>query len=153
MAVSTDAILCYGFRLHDAEVDEDLTGLRNTKGNIDFEDLLARMSGLEPPDTLCDEERRESDSEYNQRWGAYEKRKRQLENGSAIRLVYHNTLKAPMLILAAADSIDTAKRGYPTELGQAVTVPPEWRESLREFCEKAGIPFQEPQFILCSLWA
>lgn len=54
------------------------------------------------------------------------------------------------------ESMKCANRGIPVELGQrwpsGLESRAQWRLRLQTFCEKASIPFEEPQWILCSYW-
>lgn len=165
MGVSTDAILCYGFRLKDKEGGEEdiaIDWLRKEQGESDeedgddqmaFEDFLAKLSGLKRPDDHYDKERYDTDSGYNKSWNDYWAKKNKLEKEIGVALVWHCSSECPMYILAAEASVQTASRGNPIELGQSIAVQDEWRQKIRAFCDRANIRFEEPQFILCSDWS
>jgi len=157
MGVSTDAILCYGFQFKDEEgrekegapewlIDEA------TGEEMMLDDFLARLVGLPEPLEHFDEERYASDPAYKSAWSEHWKRKRALEDEHGVEIVLHCSDSYPMYILAVKASVQTASRGSLIELGQALSVGPEWRETIRSFCERAKIPFEEPQLILCSYW-
>ena len=139
MGQSTDGILCYGFCLdEDAEypwtVDEE---------SMDFEDYLATLGGLSEPET----------SNYEDRsWKTYWRRKEANAESIGVDLVCHCSDECPMYILAAHDSVKVANRGTPEELGQTLHIGMHWKEDLYQFCQKAGVEFKEPQWILCSMW-
>lgn len=157
MGVSTDAILCYGFRLKNSEGEEESINIEWLLGDAGemmmFEDFLAKVSGLAKPDGDYDGEKYRTDPEYNKSWGDYWAKKGKLEKEFGVTLVRHCRTNFPMHILAAEASVKTAARGEPWELGQSIAAQSEWRGKLRSFCERAGIPFEEPQFILCSDWS
>ena len=155
MGVSTDAILCYGFLVGDEGggyeglewLPEDQYGEQ-----MGFEEFVAGLYGLAKPAEFLDRS-------VAERFAYYDK-KRVLLAGVGVQLVSHCSDQYPMFVLAAKKSWSVANRGLPKELGQwvggkieeALTVQDEWTAQLRDFCEKAGIPFVEPQWILCSTW-
>lgn len=151
MGVSTDGILCYGFSLGDEggvlpswlldgdPEDEDSNA-------IEFVDFLAKLYELPHPGEWS------GDEATLARFHEYWDKQRQLEKDVGIEVVNHCSGEYPMFILAVAESVKTAARGSITELGQNTTANPEWEDKLRAFCEKAGIKFEEPQFLLCSMW-
>lgn len=146
MGMSTDAILCYGFSV--GEEEETPEWLEPFDG--DFDDFLASIEGLTPPYKDYDQKRFREDSSYHAEWSLYWEKKNALEKVFGIQLVRHCCCDAPMYILAIGDSVRTASRGYPEEIGQSIEALKEWRETLKLFCKKAGIEFQEPQYLLCS---
>lgn len=159
MGISIDAILCYGFRIKDAEgYEEGVTidwlrqerGEEDEGGQMDFDDFLAKLSGLKEPDGGFDEGRYATDPEYKKSWSDYWAKKNKLEDEVGVELVWHCSGDQPMYVLAVKASVQTAWWGEPIELGQSIAAREEWREKLRVFCERAKIQFEEPQFILCS---
>lgn len=161
MGVSTYGILCYGFRLKDEEGNEEgisIPWLRRGRQEtdedednmLDFEEFVIQLSGLHPPDIEFSQSRYETDPAYQQSWASYWDEKRKLLAEIGVTLVSHCSSEEQMYILAATASVKKASRGNPIELGQTLTALPEWRETIRIFCERAGIHFEEPKFILCS---
>jgi len=67
-----------------------------------------------------------------------------------IDLVFYASDDYPLCALAIYESIVRINRGFAKGLGQCIISKPEWRETLKSFCDKTGIQFQEPQFLLCS---
>lgn len=158
MGVSTNGILCYGFRIHNEdgdEVEEDLPEWLKLPGDEDesmeFEDFLAKLVGLQEPDSF-DKEKYDSNPAYAQTWSDYWAKKRNLEKEFGVTLVMHSLGEYPMWILAVEECNHSSSRGSPLSLGQGIEVKPEWREKLVAFCERAGIEFREPELLLCSYW-
>ena len=158
--ISTDGILCYGFRLKKDEEGEKVEGAKITvidwlcKDGVqmDFEDFLAILVGLKQPHSYYSVQIYDTDSKYRREWENYWKKKDQLENQIGVTLVRHCSNKYPMYILAATASVQRARRGCPIELGNSLVAQDEWREKIRAFCVRADIPFEEPRLILCSFW-
>lgn len=148
MSVSSDGILCYGFKITDekgSEVDLDLPYLE------DFDALVLSMSSLKEPDNF-DNDKFDLDPEYKKIWREYWEAKKVFLKEIGVTLVHHCSYDYPEYILAASKSVITAARGYPEELGQDITKEKEWRQLIFDFCCKSGILFKEPQFILCSMF-
>ena len=152
MGVTTNGILCYGFPLGDEDdvapswlIDGDPED-ENSEA-MDFEDFLAKLHELpHPPGKWSDDEATKA------RLREYWDKKSKLVEEVGIELVEHCSEEYTMYVLAVTESVTTATRGSTIELGQAITTKQEWSEKLRAFCEKAGIEFKEPQFLLCSYW-
>lgn len=156
MGVSTDGILCYGFRIHNErgdEVEEDSPDWLKLPGDEDqsmeFEDFLAKLADLQKPDSF-DTEKYDSDPVYAQTWSDYWAKKRNLKKEFGVTLVMHCSGEYPMWILAVEECNHSSSRGSPLSFGQGIEVKPEWREKLVVFCERAGIEFREPELLLCS---
>lgn len=166
MGVSTDAILCYGFRIKNADNEEGDISIEkwlygehhnDEEGEINvssagFDCFLAKLTGLNKPDNSFDKKRCEVDLDYEKAWSDYWEKKNRLEKEVGVTLVYHCSDEYAMYILAATASVQTANRGRPIELGQSIAAQEEWRQKIRAFCERINVPFEEPQFILCSYW-
>ncbi len=158
MSVSTDAILCYGFRLTDQEGNEEDISLDwmnpNSSGESDdnqiFEEFLNQLVDLTPPYEDFDDARYDSDHAYKTAWKDFWAGQGERRDKFGVDLVCHCSDGCSMYILAAKASVTTAIRGNPKEFGQGIQADPEWREQLRSFCQRVGIEFKEPQFILCS---
>lgn len=152
MPQSTDAILCYGFQVGKEDEppewlidDED----EDDGSTMDFETFVARLREITEPEGAWSDERDEE-------WCAYWQDKRDAVKQEGVEIVDHCHSEHTMRILAVTDSVTFALRGLPVELGQGLEGPGGrriWYETLRRFCERAGIPFEEPQWILCSYWS
>lgn len=114
-----------------------------------FDDLIAELSGLKAPFDHVDSVKYHSDESYKKDWEDYwhEHHKASVEIG--VEMVMHCTAGRPMYILAVKESVQNAYWGLPHEIGQSIEAKPEWREKIRAFCERVGIEFVEPQFIMC----
>ena len=143
MGSSAEAILCFGFVIKDEdgvaqEGPPDWLG-----DDIDFDDFVAKIKGLEEP---TENYKRESKA-----WMEYHKQRQNIVEELGVELVMYGYLDDCSHILAVAESMKQG--GWEVlELGQEIKVLPEWRDKLKEFCKLAGIEFQEPQFILCSYY-
>jgi hypothetical protein len=164
MGVSTDGILCYGFCLPE---EEEITWLRaenveadeeseDSEGEqMDFEDFVAKLEGLKEPDVPF------NSGKVPKEWEKYWDKKSKLVKKVGIDLVTHCSDEYPMYILAISESVHNASRGYPEKLGQKILANAGlpaygiegWRDKLKAFCERAGIEYKDPQWILCSMWS
>jgi hypothetical protein len=143
---STNGILCYGFCL--PYEDEPIPWLQiegEDDEEMEFDEFLAKLEGLEKPTADYKEDPKPHK--------AYWKAKDELAAKVGVTLVYHCSGDYSMYILAIRESEYTASRGYPKGLGQGLPDTVEWRDRLKAFCERAGIRFAEPQWILCSMWS
>lgn len=164
MGVSTNGILCYGFRIKDEYGNEEDISIEewlhrehhdDEESEIDlmgFDGFLAKLTGLNEPYNSFNQERFDADPDYAKGWRDYWAKKDKLEEEVGVTLVYHCSNEYTMYILAATASVQTANRGYPVELGQSIAAQEGWRQKIRAFCERINVPFEEPQFILCSYW-
>ena len=68
-------------------------------------------------------------------------------------LITHCHREYPMYILALRNRVSIANRGFPEHLEpEQLIVPDEDIQVFKEWCEKAGVEYKEPKWILCSLW-
>lgn len=70
-------------------------------------------------------------------------------------IVTHCSDGCPMYILtpSAKDAQHWASRGYLKTVGWEDLVPGHtWNDTLKAFCEKHGVSYSEPQWLLCSWW-
>jgi hypothetical protein len=145
MGVSTDGILCYGIDLNkeDEGSPKFLQGIGGE--GMEFEDFLAKLEGIESPKVPYSDDTKPL---YKKYWD----KKNGLEEKYGIELVYHCSGDYPMHILAILESKHRAHRGCPEKLGQEIVAKKEWKDTLKDFCKKAGIKYEEPQWLLCSNW-
>ena len=147
-------ILGYGFRVPIGEDDDgynpEWLRLPGEEGEtMQFDDFLAKVVGLEEPGDY-NEKKYNSDPAYAQTWQDYWASKGGLADKLGVTLEMHGDSEEPIWMLMAKDSlIDCDWSDEPLALGQNIPLKPEWREALFAFCERAGIKFIEPQFILC----
>lgn len=154
MGISSDGIICYGFPVRD-EGGEILEGgtpswllTDDPEAPLDFDDFLVRHYPFDrdDPDQLPNETTKEYQAASKDRYSQWREHVAQI----GVDLVWHCSYEYPMYLLAATASVKTAYRGDPQFLGQDLTQNGTWRNLLRDFCNKTGIPFEEPQWILCS---
>lgn len=133
MGVSTDGILVFGFEIGEEGDEPDFLA----EHNGDFEEFLHSVSGLP-------------------RWGepghsfaAF----REFEKGFPIELVSHCSYEYPMYILAVNGTKKKASRGYPEVISpEELIISDEKIEAFKKFCDDYGIEWQEPKWLLCSMW-
>ena len=149
MGQSTNAILCYGFSLTEDD-SEQLPWLLDESGDqMDFSDFLAKKADLNMPPVPWVQDGN------NDPWYDYWRMKREIEDKVGVTLVMHCSDEYPMYILAIKDSVHVAIRGTPELLGQSIPLArvQGWEKLLSDFCGDAGIPFVQPQWMLCSMWS
>ena len=160
MGVSTDAILFYGIQYDDGEsiISDENNEEYENRLKDDWEDVVTEKLGIVDTSGLFDakgeyavsegEERRKREAKWNEyidrKHGALEKLKAEIG--------VHCSYDYPMYYLASKKSMRIANRGNPIELGGDVTAMIEWDAEIKEFCDKFGLKFKKPQWILCSLW-
>lgn len=134
MGTSTDGILVFGF---DIGV-EDEQPLENILGEgEEFDDFIADEAGIE---------------QWSENVSAdYWQRRKIAIKSCPVELVTHCSYNYPMYILAVRGTQLTASRGYPEEV-ISLHVDQEKIDSAKNWCETHGIEWQEPKWLLCSLW-
>ena len=137
MSQSTDGILAFGFDLgiEDEQPLEHLLG----EDFDDLDDFLASEAGIPPWN-------HDSPEDYwNQKNAALA--------ASPVELVSHCSGEYPMYILAVRGTYKNASRGYPEVLTpDYFTVPQEKINAARKWCEDHKVEWQEPSWILASMW-
>ena len=157
MPQSTDAILCYGFQVGEEDeppewlkVPDDEFDPLTDSDTLEFAEFVARLHEIEEPGSQWEDQRPQVMEAY---WQA----KRDAVKQEGVDIVHHCHSEYTMRILAATASVKVAPRGLPVELGETLSCfghgASGWRQALRAFCERAGSPFEEPQWILCSYWS
>ena len=69
-----------------------------------------------------------------------------------VTIVTHCSDGSPMFAVAIADSVVTAWRGHPRPLQPVLPSHAGSDAKLRAFCEKHGITWREPSWLLVSYW-
>jgi hypothetical protein len=148
------AILVYGFIVLNDEGDEPAEGmspswlLSKVEGKegerIGIEDIVAQLENIQPPS----EEYTQDDQQVMKKYEDFWQRRRDAEKQSGIELIDHCRSENQMWILGIAESHKSPWRGDFERLGQKIEAKPEWRDTLKNFCDKAGIPFTEPEWLL-----
>lgn len=137
MGISSNGVLAFGF-----DLGEDLseTGLKpDDEGDWEFEDLIAKEAGIEPWSENAAEDR-------------YDRKKTAIA-ACPVDLVQHCSFDYPMYILAVRGTYLTASRGYAEKIApEFINVPPENIEKAKKWCDDHRIKWQEPSWILASLY-
>lgn len=144
MGISTDGLLIFGFDLGE-EFPKGIYGSEEEYEDCEdhnLEDVIADKAGLKYREDFTDEEAK-----------VYFAKKRDLEATCPISIEYHCSYECPMYIIAIRGAKFSAHRGYPLELDQSLlTVSPEKIAAAKAWCESNGIEWQEPKWLLASLW-
>lgn len=128
MGVSSDGMLYFGFQVGGEEERPEWLGEYE-----DFDDWLVGQSAL-PEDA------------------PYEERKKVIEACPA-ELQLFCSYDYPMYILGIRDAEHCVNRGYLKEIGAAeLAVEPAKIEAFKTWCAGQGIEWQEPKWLLCSMY-
>lgn len=140
MGVSTDGILAFGFDcgFEDTDYPEWLEPFL-VDDSFDFDEWLIK----DTPDWRSGM----PDDEAKALWA----RRGELKAACPIEFVTHCSYEVPMYILAIRGYSLTASRGSATEVN-LIQPAQERVDAAKAFCEQHGIPWQEPKWLLASLW-
>ncbi len=161
MSTSYVAMLYYGFKIEKEFLDKLLEGMTDnsyeedvgSSSKIDgyiekFEDFLARLYGLFKPDKYVSRQKLEQNGDYKKTWDEYYEKCKELKEKVGVELYSYGELESCFLMIS--DSRISATQFNPTKLGQVINADETWRSKLLEFCAKAKIAFQEPEWHLTS---
>ena len=154
MGISSDGILAFGFDLGleeenpefllrpDVERNED-NDYDQEEDYFDFDDFLYHIHGLgEYPSEGTDAEKTQ-----------YFEAKKKLESECPVELVRHCSYDYTMYIIAINGSEKRSYRGDPTIISpQELNIDAAKIEAAKQFCEQHNIPWQEPNWVLCSMY-
>jgi len=126
MGFSSDGMLCFGFQVGgEDEKPEWLEGFE------DFDDFIC------------------SDVPANAGW----KERKVVRDACPADLFVFCSYDYPMYILGVRGAEHCASRGYIVEVGpKELTVEPAKIEALKAWCEANKIEWQEPKWLLCSMY-
>ncbi len=128
MGVSTDAILVFGFEYGEEGEDPEFLGEHE-----DLDDFIYAKHG------------KTYDDPYEERQA--------LVRACPIDLVPHCSDDYPMHIIAIRDTETRARRGYAEVINpQSLVISEDKIAAARKWCEGHGIEWQEPKWLLCSMW-
>jgi hypothetical protein len=86
-------------------------------------------------------------------WEKYWEAQRAAEAACPVDIVSHCSGEYPMYIVAIRGTERTANRGSPEVIDPAsLAVPAEKIEAAKAWCEAHRIEWQEPHWLLCSMW-
>lgn len=150
MSVSTDAILFWGIPYGDEEIDRSIFAAKfNLVGDHDdyeWETIYASAVGIREPDEPW------SDEPYaRQKFIEFWEQKRWQYRASQCEVGTYSSYQYPMYFACVSASIIIARRGSHSEV-ESISVHPEWRGKLRNFCDILGLPWREPKWTMVSLW-
>lgn len=135
MSQSTDGIIAFGFDAGEESPVEHLLG----EEFDDLDDLLASEAGISPWD-------HNSGKDY---W----KKKEAALAETPVELIHHCSGDYPMYILAVRGTHMNASRGYPQVIApDFFAVPQEKIEAAKKWCEDHQVEWQEPSWLLASMW-
>jgi hypothetical protein len=143
MGQSTDAILVFGFDVGEENPLQKVAG-DDEDDSPELDVILAARAGLVRPST----------ADYKApEWTKYWAEKEALEKASPLEIVRHCSGDYPMYIMAVRGTKTRANRGYPSVIDPAaLAVTPEKIEAAKALCAELGIEWQEPKWLLCSMW-
>jgi hypothetical protein len=132
MGVSTNAILAFGFDLGELNEHDwqEALAVKLDDYDDDIEAFLLDQYGVELQrgEKLC-------------------------RNKVPVDIIQHCSYECPMYFLSIRGTQQTARRGYPTDIGLCKPMAPDRVQALRDFCAKHSIPWQEPSWYIFSMWA
>lgn len=128
MGISSDGILYFGFQVGQDEEPPEWMGEFD-----DFDDFLVAKAGL--PD----------DSPYEVRRGIIKECPAELQ--------MYCSYDYPMYILGIRDAEHRVNRGYTAEItAENLIVAPEKIAAFKAWCDANSIEWQEPKWLLCSMY-
>lgn len=145
---STDAKLAYGFELPkdiSLEINPEEIGYEDEFGPEDIGEIwgqiYAARHGLPP-----------SKKPYEEiAYKKYASKRDVIEKASGIEIIHHCSNEHTMYIVAIADSVVTAWRGYPKKIS-SLEIGPNWDEQIESFCKIMKLKYKKPHWLLCSYW-
>lgn len=139
MGISSDGILFFGI---DLGVDEDMESPWNDGDweDIYYEKMREKFPGKYPEKNYIDKDKSK----------AFFVAKKELEDNGCI-IGIHCSFEYSMLYVAVTESVVNAHRGYPEEV-KSFEVKPDWIQKIKDFCELMDIKYEEPKWILTSLY-
>jgi len=160
MGISSDGMLVFGIPLPcEDETPDFLQKIQDEykQDDVEFEDLIALDAGL---DASFEDWERYYDSEKSgwkeggeKIYDANRKKRNAAVNNCPVDLVMHCSYDYPMYILAVRGKSYSASRGYAEEISdKELNVTDSQKESLKAWCEKHNVEWQEPKWLLCSLY-
>ncbi len=142
MGVSTDGILAFGFDIgvEDSDEPEWMKKFKlEDEDSFDFDEWL-----IKDTDNWY---RGMPDAEAKALWAE----RYRLKAVCPIQFVIHCSYDYAMYILAIRGTYQSANRGSPLDAN--VERPAQEKiDAAKVFCEQHGIPWQEPRWVLASLW-
>ncbi len=148
MSNAVYAHLVYGFVVMNDEGDapaENEPPQWLAAGDGDIPKIITRIENIIPPVEKYGEGK---NPEVREKYETYWRAIRDATNRSGVRIIDHCSSQCHMWILGVAESVHSEWRSEVARLGQKIEARPEWRDVLKTFCDRAGIPFTEPEWLL-----
>lgn len=128
MGISSDGVLYFGFQVGDEDERPEWMGEFE-----DFDDWLCNKAGLA------------EDAPWEER--------KPIIDGCPAELQLFCSYDYPMYVLGVRDAEHRAYRGDIVEIGTAqLAVEDEKIAAFKAWCEANGIEYQEPKWLLCSMY-
>jgi hypothetical protein len=136
MGISSDGLLIYGF---DLGIEDEQPFSELLADNEEFDDFIANEAGIEGWTENAKDD--------------YWKRYREAVEACPVELHIHCSYDYPMYVLGVRGANFTAYRGDPTIIEKdAFNISEDKIKAAKEWCEKYKIEWQEPKWVLCSLY-
>lgn len=142
MGVSTDGILAYGFSLGEDFDCTKVFGYEND-GGPDFDALYLNKAGFR---------KKPDHSDFDKDWAEYWNAEKEFLADANCEVFTYCSHDYPIYFVAIKGSIYRVNRGHTTEIPDGLMADPAWKDTLRAYCELMGIEYQEPKWLLTSLW-
>jgi hypothetical protein len=156
MGVSTNAYLFYGFEFFSPENEGEKLSF-----DIDaWEDEYAARCGIKDTSGLRDEhgeyalEKGTKEFEAaEKRWDEYTEARRRAVEACGCVIDSHCSGDAPIYFVTHKDHFEVATRGVALEIPPGrFKVEDHQIQAMIAFCQRMGIPYREPKWILASYW-
>lgn len=135
MGISSNAMLYFGFPVGDNdEPPAFLEDRDNEDGLVEaFDDMICEKAGLAP------------DAEYDER--------SKVIKASPVEMQIYCSYEWPMFLLCVRGAEHMVHRGYTAEITpENMIVEPAKIAAFKIWCEANGIEWQEPKWLLCSMY-
>lgn len=135
MGISSNAMLYFGFPVGDNDEPPTFLEGRDNEDGVteDFDDLICERAGLA------------ADADYATRKVAIEACPAEMQS--------YCSYEWPMFLLCVRGAEHLVHRGYTAEITpENMTVAPEKVAAFKAWCEANAIEWQEPKWLLCSMY-
>src|ERR1700722_11828043 len=135
MGISSNAMLYFGFPVGDC--DEPPTFLENREHEDGYTEAF--------DDLICERAGFPADAEY--------KTRKLVIDACPAELQSYCSYEWPMFLLCVRGAEHLVRRGYTAEITtENLTIEPAKIAAFKAWCEANGIEWQEPKWLLCSMY-
>ncbi|MDB4330238.1 hypothetical protein N9948_00735 [bacterium] len=167
MGQSTDGLLFYGFCPTDEDgkiEDEGWVAPWDEIEDVDsWEDYFAYKKGWKdtsgyftPEGEYAFEKGTTESFEAEKKWREDREKKSDILKIPTCEVNSHCHGECPMPYICVKESHTSASRGYPETIDAKVMTDPdklaEWDQELKAFCDFMDIKFEQPKWMLASMW-